>query len=289
MLDFRYHALSLVAVFLALAIGILLGATIGEPFVSAAEEGVRSDLRNNVDRLSEERDRAVAEREDRDRVIEQVFPMVAGSRLAGEDIAIVATGELPDDVDAAVSDAVEVAGATVTSKSVLELGDGTAELADAAGGEWSGLEAGDAALEPLLRQVGLSIARGGPLVRRMQERLPERFRSELTGADAVAVYRAPPASGESAAQRGARERLERALIEGLRGEGVPVVGVEETDTDPSQIGFYSDNELSSVDDVDLMGGRLALVFALDGAEGTFGSKETADRALPEVAAGIVGG
>ena len=36
MFDFRYHALSLVAVFLALAIGILLGATIGDSLVSDA-------------------------------------------------------------------------------------------------------------------------------------------------------------------------------------------------------------------------------------------------------------
>lgn len=289
MLDFRYHALSLVAVFLALAIGILLGATIGEPFVSAAEQGVRSDLRSNVDRLSEERDSAVAEREDRDRVIDQIFPMVVGSRLAGKSIAIVATGDLPDDLDAAVSDAVEVAGGTVTSKSVLELGDGAGDLAEAAGGQWAGLESGDSALEPLLREVGRSIARGGPLVRGMQERLPERFRSELADADAVAVYRAPAAQGESAAERGERERLEQALVEGLREEGVPVVGIEETDTEPSQIGFYRDNELSSVDDVDLRGGQLALVLALDGAEGTFGSKETADQALPEAASGALGG
>ena len=37
MLDFRYHALSLVAVFLALAIGIVLGVTIGDSLLSDAE------------------------------------------------------------------------------------------------------------------------------------------------------------------------------------------------------------------------------------------------------------
>ena len=38
MLDFRYHALSLVAVFLALAIGIVLGVTIGDSLVSEADQ-----------------------------------------------------------------------------------------------------------------------------------------------------------------------------------------------------------------------------------------------------------
>ncbi|MDX6684158.1 MAG: Copper transport outer membrane protein MctB, partial [Baekduia sp.] len=48
MLDFRYHALSLVAVFLALAIGIVLGVTIGNSLLTDAERSLRGDLRANV-------------------------------------------------------------------------------------------------------------------------------------------------------------------------------------------------------------------------------------------------
>ena len=51
MFDFRYHALSLVAVFMALVIGILLGIAIGDKgLISSArtdiEKSLRSDLRN---------------------------------------------------------------------------------------------------------------------------------------------------------------------------------------------------------------------------------------------------
>ena len=48
MLDFRYHALSLVAVFLALGIGIVLGATLGDSVVSQANKDVRSSLRGDL-------------------------------------------------------------------------------------------------------------------------------------------------------------------------------------------------------------------------------------------------
>ena len=41
MVDFRYHALSLVAVFLALGIGIVLGASLGDSVVSEANKDVR--------------------------------------------------------------------------------------------------------------------------------------------------------------------------------------------------------------------------------------------------------
>ncbi len=55
MFDFRYHAISLVAVFLALAIGILLGVTIGDSLVSQADKGLR-ELAPRGRRLSARRE-----------------------------------------------------------------------------------------------------------------------------------------------------------------------------------------------------------------------------------------
>ena len=71
------------------------------------------------------------------------------------------------------------------------------------------------------------------------------------------------------------------MIEGIRAAGHPVVGIEKIDTDPSQISFYSNQGLSSVDDVDTAGGQLALVLALAGARGNFGFKKSADGPLPK--------
>ncbi len=57
MFDFRYHALSLAAVFLALVVGLLLGVTIGDKeLVSSARDDIRSSLRNEVRRAGAERD-----------------------------------------------------------------------------------------------------------------------------------------------------------------------------------------------------------------------------------------
>ena len=70
---------------------------------------------------------------------------------------------------------------------------------------------------------------------------------------------------------------------GLSNNNGTVVGVETTDTDPSQVGWYRDHDLASVDDVDQLPGRAALVFALAGADGAFGTKSTADGLLPKAA------
>jgi hypothetical protein len=71
-----------------------------------------------------------------------------------------------------------------------------------------------------------------------------------------------------------------------------VVGVEATDTDPSQVGWYDEQVIASVDNADLAAGRLALVLVLQEAvtaditgeppEGSFGYKDTADQALPDL-------
>ena len=64
----------------------------------------------------------------------------------------------------------------------------------------------------------------------------------------------------------------------------PAVGVESSTAEPSSISFFNGNDLSSVDDVDLVAGQLATVFALLGAEGSFGIKGSADRLLPDLLA-----
>ena len=74
------------------------------------------------------------------------------------------------------------------------------------------------------------------------------------------------------------------MLKGVTATRVPAVGVESTSTEPSSISFFGSNGLSSVDDIDLTAGELAMVGVLDGDEGAFGVKSTADRLLPDLLA-----
>jgi hypothetical protein len=64
--------------------------------------------------------------------------------------------------------------------------------------------------------------------------------------------------------------------------GIPVVGVELSGTEPSQIPWYQGKDLASVDDLDMTAGQAALVYALTGSHGAYGTKSTADSLLPNV-------
>ncbi|HET7177832.1 MAG TPA: copper transporter, partial [Solirubrobacterales bacterium] len=99
----------------------------------------------------------------------------------------------------------------------------------------------------------------------------------------VIVVRDQP-QGMGPLQRAAATRLETALIGGVAATHTPAVGVESTNAEPSSVPFFRADVLPSVDDVDLVAGRLAMVFALRGAEGSFGVKGSADRLLPDLLA-----
>ena len=58
MFDFRYHALSLAAVFLALVVGLLLGVAIGDEELVSCAEDIRDSLREDVRRPPRARRRA---------------------------------------------------------------------------------------------------------------------------------------------------------------------------------------------------------------------------------------
>jgi hypothetical protein len=276
MLDFRYHALSLVAVFLALGIGILLGTTIGDQLVSEANRDLSSSLRGDVLEARREARGAREALEDRERFIGAAFERVAGARLRGRNVVVVSSGELPGEVENGVRDAVEDAGGELSGVAELSAQPDLSELGEAIPRRFDGLLRNDPRTASLGRAIGRNVARGGSLPGRFADRFPDLFRGEFPPADAIVYYRAPDAERNADA-----ERFEQGLIDGLRSAGEPVVGVETLETDPSQIGFYEDRMPASVDDVDTPAGRIALVLTLAGARGSYGFKDSADAPLPE--------
>jgi hypothetical protein len=284
-IDFRYHALSLVAVFLALGIGIVLGASVGDSLVSGADKDVRQSLRHDVVQARQEARDAQAKAAARNRVIQAAAPFVSDDRLAGQRVAVVGLGGLPDDVESEVRKAVEGAGGSIDSISDPKLPADLGEIATAAGSRPRVAADPDGARR-IGAKVGRAIVAGGRTARRLERALPNAFHGDYAGADGAVVYRAKPddTSGKDAAakrQSDAVDQFEVGVTEGLRSAHVPAVGVEQTDTDPSQISWYTDRDLSTVDDGDEAGGQAALVLVLAGESGHYGVKRSADAPLPK--------
>lgn len=276
----RYHAISLVAVFLALGIGVVLGVAVGEEgIVSSASRDLEKSLRGDLDkargRASDLR-RDLAQRRDFER---QAYPALVGGLLPDWRIGIVAMNRLPSGYVSEIRDAVEPSGATIESVSVVE-----APLPlNRARGELDGtslerVERDDEVLERFGRRIGRQLAQGGQLVRRLRQEIFSTSRGNYEGVDGIVLVRDPDElKGDD---KSTQDRFESALIDAAQDTDVEVVGVENTDTDPSQVSWFSDQGVTSVDCVDLVEGKTALVYALLGAGGRFGVKDSAERLLP---------
>jgi Copper transport outer membrane protein, MctB len=286
MLDFRYHALSLVAVFVALAVGLLLGVAIGDKgLVSGAEQDLRSSLRHDVvaarDRAEDARrqlsDRKSIERDD-------FYPIMVGDRLSGARIGLIALGTAPNAFVDDTRKALEPTGGRLVSVSVIREPLDLGALASAARGTpYAKLAKRPELLGRLGRRVGQDFRTGGKVLSRLRPALLSRGRSSgtLDGLEGVVLVRTR-ADAEDATERARIDRFEAGLVHGLAGRGTRVVGVEITDTQPSSVPWMERMGLTSVDDLDLVEGRTALVYALTGEEGTFGVKGTANALLPAV-------
>jgi hypothetical protein len=278
----RYHAASLIAVFLALAIGILIGAEFG----GDALTGTRKDLEHSlVGNLQDERSRADElniELNRSDEFGERVYPVLTRDRLQGTRIAIVALGGLPTDITADVEDALGPTGAKLVGVGVVrEPVDLNGLASDLAKTRFADLRANPDALSELGTGLGRQLVLGGTLPEVVRGHLFSRASGTFGGLDGVIVVRAQP-EDMGPVQRSRASQLESALMSGITPTRTPAVGVEASTTEPSSISFFQSGDLSSVDDVDLTAGQLAMVFAMLGAEGSFGIKGSADRLLPDL-------
>jgi hypothetical protein len=278
----RYHATSLIAVFLALAVGILIGAEFGGDALTQTRKNLENslvgnlqDARSHVEDLNGELGKA-------NEFDEKVYPVLTRDRLQGQRIALVAFGNLPSEITSAVEDALGPTGAKLVGVGVVREPVDTSGLAD----ELSATRFAEVATDPeemneLGTGVGRQIVIGGTLPEVVRGGLFSHASGEFGPVDSVIVVRDQP-EGMGPVQRSTANALETSMLRGMTGTGVPTVGVESTTSEPSSIGFFQANELSTVDDVDTTAGQLALVYALGGAEGSFGVKSSAERLLPDL-------
>lgn len=278
----RYHATSLIAVFLALAVGILIGAQFGGDALTNTRRDLEHSLVGNLQDARSRADELSAQLNRSNEFGERVYPVLTRERLEGRRIGIVALGGLPGDITGDVEDALAPTGARIVGVGVVrEPVDVNGLAGDLAKTRFADLRRNPDALSELGTGLGRQLVLGGVLPEVVRSQLFSRASGTFGALDGVIVVRNQPLD-MGPVQRAKANQLEAALMSGMTATRTPVVGVETTTTEPSSVSFFQSNDLSSVDDVDLTAGRLAMVFAMLGAEGSFGVKGSADRLLPDL-------
>ncbi|HEV8249801.1 MAG TPA: copper transporter, partial [Gaiellaceae bacterium] len=203
MFDFRYHVVSLAAVFLALVVGIVVG--VGLSGQGIVQESERENLNRQIAELNAEVDQKDTELEQRqtaERFVDASYPAVMEGRLAGKRIAVVFVGPA-DRTRGAIEQTITDAGGTLVRLRVLKMPvddaalartiDGSSDLSDLASAD----DPGD-----IGRVLGRELVDGGdaPLWDGVAGQLViERNPDASAPADAVVVVRtADPQQGATA-------------------------------------------------------------------------------------------
>ncbi|MFM9023658.1 MAG: copper transporter [Solirubrobacterales bacterium] len=279
MFDPRYHAASLVAVLVALVLGLLLGVAIGDSgLVSSAERKVRDSLRQDVRDAQQKSDSLEAQLQAQQRYATASYPLLVDGRLDGLDVGLVFLGDPSEAITEDVRSARQGTGGQLTGIVSVRLPPDLEAIAGSATGRFRRIDSNPRLLSPFGRRVGGQLVLGGGLLRREADALFSERAGKLGGYEAVIVARRPESLEGDAETNSVR--LENSLVAGIVGTGVPAVGVEPSGSDPSQAEWYRSRGLSSVDDIDITAGQAALVFALGGARGSFGTGPQAGSLLP---------
>ncbi|WP_431956842.1 copper transporter [Nocardia lijiangensis] len=119
MISLRQHAVSLVAVLLAIAIGVVLGSQTLAADLLAGLRADKTDLRQEVDGLGAQNHRLTGELDGADRFIAGSAGRILGGALGGRSVVVFTTPDADAADVEAVSKGLETAGATVPGRIAL--------------------------------------------------------------------------------------------------------------------------------------------------------------------------
>jgi Copper transport outer membrane protein, MctB len=278
----RYHATSLIAVFIALAIGILIGAEFGGDALTNTRRDLERSLVGNLQDARSQVNDLNGDLSQSNEFAQRVYPVLTRDELAGKRVGILALGGLPSDITGEVEDALAPTGGRLVGVGVVrEPVDVNGLAEDLAKTRFADLRTNPDALTELGTGLGRQLVLGGTLPEVVRGNFFSRASGSFGGLDGLIVVRDQP-EGMGPAQDAKTDEFEEALASGITATRVPAVGVETSTDDTSNVAFFQSNGMASVDDVDLTAGQLAMVFALLGADGSFGVKGSADQLLPDL-------
>ena len=283
-IDYKYHIASLVAVFLALGIGIIIGSTmLGNDALIEYQKQVTNRLETQLQSLRETNVSIQAKASALEidsgthkQFEKTVLPALVTKRLEGQKFALLTlnTFGFPPETTGIINDS----GGQVTSVTSLSDFYDQPEILNkfvtAMG--WP-----EAVPEQQLGKFAAALAAG------ISKGDGEAFFTVLTDQEILKKsgdYGVPLNGviivGGCYGEKKRDPQLDLLIIDSFRDLNIPVVCVEETDVSLSYIKDYQRKSVSTVDNIDTAPGQLALVLALGGQPGNYGVKSTAQMLLP---------
>ncbi len=281
----RYHIASLVATFLALGIGILIGSImLGNDTLVKQQQQLTRKLELQIEELRKKNEAVQVivnnlevSNDFKEQFEKQSLPFLVAGRLSGYQVAIIEINHyrfLPE-----LTETLKTSGATVSSvTTVFSDLDYNQEEIQAIWGQKDLTP--ELIAKRLANEIGQNIIAGEN--QKLINFLTTQGIIKATGQYGV------PLNGviiirENQAQKTYYEvdTFDLPLIDYFLKQKISVFGVEETKVDRSCMKAYQRKEITTVDNIDTIPGQAALVLALAGNPGHYGVKPTAQSLLPK--------
>ncbi|MBU4532631.1 MAG: copper transporter [Eubacteriales bacterium] len=283
-IDFRYHIASLVAVFLALGIGMLIGSTmLDESVFTDRQDQIAEKLEQHLTELRQENEEvrvqlSVLESENllQRQVNRDFLPYLVAGRLEGVKVALIETSTYPHEQD--LRPLLELAGVEIQSVTTVN---NSFQITGRKGEVLAHAQWVDMPDHQLVKKLAVTTAEtilAGPT----------EFTDYMIHEDFVTVtgeYGLPVDAVIFLGGSHDREFLSVAdvdlpMLEYFAARGITTFGVEESISAGSYMKEYQRKCRATVDNIETAAGQFALIMAMAGREGHFGVKETAQRLLP---------
>lgn len=285
---FKYHIVTISAIFLALTVGLVVGSLFVSPHSA-------NQLRKTIDALRVTQNQALAKNDDlnrslrhKDEFITSVLPSLLKNQLKDQAIAVIQTGDYPD-AGSAAHGALQMAGAhplvAFTIEHELDRADALLQT------RLTKLHESDPRFPDsraaLIEAVARTLAHGDSGADGIMPLLAKNgFITAGDGADFVTPVSYAVIVAGSRLEGGDRvTNVDQPLIAALQRVGIKVVVCESSDALESDVAAFQglNLDVATVDNINTDIGRYALVLALRGDKDDYGEKVTAKHLIPATA------
>ncbi len=279
----KFYIISIVSIFVALGIGILIGFTMDtQEFVIEQQEIINARIESQFEDLISENKELKSnvnllqsENKYKDEYISLSYEPIIKDRLEGLNIGIIESNE--DYVTSGIGRDLELAGAKVINVTTLnhnimdkeKLSDLYKKL---------NINISKNPVETTINTISESIISGvaAPIFQELEK---EDFIQTIGNYDEEIDYLI--LCGGSLTDNSKRINVvDRLVVEVAKKYNIPIIGVEKSNVDYSYITGYKDLGISTIDNVDMTIGKVAMILAMEGIGGHYGIKDTAESVIP---------
>ncbi|NLC62938.1 MAG: copper transporter [Thermoanaerobacterales bacterium] len=289
MINIKHLVVTVISVFLALAMGILIGIQLeSHDLIFKQQENLIEQMETRFDKLNKTRENLESEikmltdaNETNITYINRIFPDYIKEKLNGLNVAIV---ETTDDYSYAdLRNVLKESGAHITS--IVSITNKSLDLSeDAKEVLFQFYEEREKLVDN--KQDACSLIVGsiidamilGKSFEDIQYLTENGFLHTLGSFEHSIDYVVIAGGSKEASEK--INLIDLPIIRELKRYSIPVIGVELSSVENSYIDLYKREKISTVDNVDSIIGKTSMVLVLEGREGNYGIKESAESLMP---------